>query len=217
MSPVYHAGWTAFRALFAVYFRWRVWNVERVPLEGPVILAANHASFLDPPIIGAAVPRPISYLARESLFRFRVVRPLLKQWNAVPVDRDGGGARGLRLILERLNQGNGIVVFPEGTRTHDASLQAAHSGIGLVIAKTSAPVVPVRTFGTFEAFGRQHRFPRPYHTAVKFGKPLYYQSQRLEVKNCSRDRLKQIYRELSDDIMTQIGNLGPWADKALFP
>ena len=102
MNLSYFIGSSGFRLLFATYFRWRIYHRERVPQSGPVILASNHASFLDPPLIGSALRREINYLARESLFRFPVVGALLRSWNAVPVDRDGGGASGLRAILNRL-------------------------------------------------------------------------------------------------------------------
>ena len=142
--------------MFAVYFRWRVFNPERVPRTGGVILAANHASFLDPPLVGSGLHRGINYLARESLFRFPGIGWLLRSWNSVPVDRDGGGAAGLKAILERLLAGGAIILFPEGTRTRDGKLQPARSGIGLTVIKSNAPVVPVRMFGTFEALGRDH-------------------------------------------------------------
>jgi len=144
MNFSYFLGWCFFRALYALYFRWRVFNPERVPQTGAVILAANHASFLDPPLVGAALRRPINYLARESLFRFPGIGWLLRSWNSVPVNREGGGAAGLKAILDRLLAGGGIILFPEGTRTRDGKLQPARSGIGLTVIKSTALVVPVR-------------------------------------------------------------------------
>ncbi|HXG48756.1 MAG TPA: lysophospholipid acyltransferase family protein, partial [Methylomirabilota bacterium] len=161
MNPSYLLGWLLSRLIFATWFRWRVFHPENVPLEGPVVLASNHASFLDPPLIGAGLRRPLNYLARESLFRFPGVGALLRSWNAVPVDRDGGSGAGLKAILDRLLRGGAILLFAEGTRTRDGRLQPARSGIGLVVIKSTAPVVPVRVFGTFEAYGRHHSFPRP--------------------------------------------------------
>ena len=117
MNLSYRIGWTCFRVMYATYFRWRVFNAERVPLQGGVILASNHASFLDPPLVGCGLKRDINYLARESLFRFPGIGALLRSWNSVPVDRDGGGAKGLKTILDRLLNGAGIILFPEGTRT----------------------------------------------------------------------------------------------------
>ena len=158
MNLSYRIGWSVFRVMYATYFRWRVFNAERVPLQGGVILASNHASFLDPPLVGSGLKRDINYLARESLFRFPGIGALLRSWNAVPVDRDGGGAKGLKKILDRLLAGGGIILFPEGTRTKDGKLQPARSGIGLTVIKSAAPVVPVRVFGTFEAYGRNTNF-----------------------------------------------------------
>src|SRR5256885_133126 len=122
MNPSYFLGWCFFRALYKFYFRWRVYNPERVPETGPVILAANHASYIDPPLVGAGLRRGINYPARESLFRFPGIGVLLRSWNSVPVDREGGGAKGLKAILDRLLAGGAIILFPEGTRPRDGKL-----------------------------------------------------------------------------------------------
>jgi 1-acyl-sn-glycerol-3-phosphate acyltransferase len=212
MNVSYRIGWTLFRAVYATYFRWRVFGAENVPLSGGVILASNHASFLDPPLVGAGLRRDINYLARESLFRFPGIGALLRSWNSVPVDRDGGGAAGLREILNRLLAGGGIILFPEGTRTKDGKLQPARSGIGLTVIKSSVPVIPVRTFGTFEAFGRNHKFPRPVPVAVKYGEPMRFEKLRAEAKDCSKARLKEIYQEVADQIMAAIAKLEPRED-----
>ena len=212
MNLSYRIGWSLFRVMYATYFRWRVYNPERVPLQGGVILASNHASFLDPPLVGSGLKRDINYLARESLFRFPVVGAILRSWNSVPVDRDGGGAAGLKAILERLLAGGGIILFPEGTRTKDGKLQPARSGIGLTVIKSTAPVVPVRVFGTFEAFGRNHKFPRPHRVAVKYGEPMLFEKLRAEAKNCSKLLLKEIYQQVADEIMAAIAKLEPRED-----
>jgi 1-acyl-sn-glycerol-3-phosphate acyltransferase len=212
MNFVYFLGWCFFRAIYATYFRWRVFNPERVPLEGPVILASNHASFLDPPLVGAGVKRGINYLARESLFRFPGIGWLLRKWNSVPVDRDGGGAAGLKAILDRLLNGGAIILFPEGTRTRDGKIQPARSGIGLTVIKSTATVVPVRVFGTYEAYGRHILFPRPRRIAVKYGRPMQFEKLRAEAKTCSKARLKEIYQEIANEIMAAIAGLEPCAD-----
>jgi 1-acyl-sn-glycerol-3-phosphate acyltransferase len=212
MNFSYRLGWLGFRAMFAVYFRWSVFNSERVPQTGGVILASNHASFLDPPLLGSGLKRDINYLARESLFRFPGIGALLRSWNSVPVDRDGGGAAGLREILNRLHAGGAIILFPEGTRTPDGKLQPVRSGIGLTVIKSDAVVIPVRTFGTFEAFGRNHKFPRPKKVAVKYGEPMRFEKLRVEAKNCSKPRLKEIYQQVADEIMAAIAKLEPRED-----
>jgi len=217
MNPVYFLGWIVYRALLRFYFGWRVFNQERAPLNGPVILASNHSSYLDPPLVGAGIKRGINYLARENLFRFPVVGWILHQWQVVPVDREGGGAKGLKAILDRLLEGGAIILFPEGTRSRDGKIQPARSGIGLTVIKSRAPVVPVRVFGTFEAYGRQMVFPRPRRVAVKYGRPMRFIELRAEAKVCSKPRLKEIYQQVADEIMTAIATLQAFEDKAEFP
>jgi 1-acyl-sn-glycerol-3-phosphate acyltransferase len=212
MNPVYFLGWSAYRCLFATYFRWRVFHPERVPANGPVILASNHATFLDPPLVGSGVTRDINYMARKSLFRYPGVGWILRTVNAVPVDRDGGGAAGLKAILDRLRAGGGIVLFPEGTRTKDGNLQPARSGIGLVVAKSEAPVVPVRVFGTFDAKWKRIKLLRPPRLAIKYGRPMQFERLRAEAKDCPKARLKEIYQEIADEIMAEIARLEPRPD-----
>jgi 1-acyl-sn-glycerol-3-phosphate acyltransferase len=213
MNPVYFIGWSFYRTVFATYFRWRVYNNERVPLKGPVILASNHASFLDPPLVGSGLKRDINYLARKSLFRIPLLGWILRTVNAVPVDRDGGGAAGLKAIMDRLHDGGAIILFPEGTRTKDGKLQPARSGIGLTVIKSEAPVVPVRVFGTREAWGRGMRIPRPHRVTLKYGQPLNFDQLRAEAKECSKARLKEIYQQVADEIMAAIAKLEPHEDK----
>jgi 1-acyl-sn-glycerol-3-phosphate acyltransferase len=217
MNFSYWVGWTFSRLVFATYCRCRVCNAERVPLHGPVILAANHASYLDPPLIGSGVKRMINYLARENLFRFSIVRSVLLSWQVVPVDRDGGGAAGLRAILERLLAGGAIILFPEGTRSRDGRLQPARSGIGLTVIKSNAPVIPVRVFGTFDAYGPHSRLPRPRRLVVKYGEPMLFAELRAEAKSCSKPRLKEIYQQVADEVMGTIAALQPCEDKTTFP
>ena len=207
MNPVYRAGWLVFRLVYSVYFRWRVFTPEHVPKTGPVILASNHSSFLDPMLVGAGLPREINYLARESLFRFPILGWVLHKWQAVPVNREGGGAKGLKAILDRLLAGGAIILFPEGTRSADGNLQPARSGVGLTVIKSTAPVVPVRVFGTFEAYNRHMRFPHPKRVAVKYGEPMNFEKLRLEATTCTKERLKEIYQDVADEIMKQITSL----------
>lgn len=171
-------------------------------------MASNHASFLDPPLVGSSLKRDLHYLARASLFRVPLLGAILRAVNAVPVDREGGAA-GLKAILERLLAGNAIILFPEGTRSFDGRMQAPRSGIGLTVIKSNVPVIPVRLFGTYEAFGRHLRFPRPRHVAVKFGQPLSFDRLRAEAKTCSKTRLKEIYQEVAREIMSAIAALEP--------
>ncbi len=207
MTLVYWLTWSTCRLIFGIYFRWCVHNPERVPVEGPVILASNHASFLDPPLVGSGIPRPINYLARESLFRVPIFGAYIRALNSVPVDRDGAGAKGLKMILDRLLKGGGIILFPEGTRTTDGELQPARSGVGLTVIKSDAPVVPVRVSGTFRAWNRKMIIPRPRRIQVAYGHVMEFGELREEAKTCGKKRLKEIYQEIADQLMGEIGKL----------
>jgi 1-acyl-sn-glycerol-3-phosphate acyltransferase len=217
MKFFYFINWSWIRLAFRFYFRWRVIHPERVPLQGPVILASNHASYLDPPLVGAGLHREVCYLARESLFRYPGIGAGLRAVNAVPVDRDRGGAAGLRAIFDRLLEGHAILLFPEGTRSKDAGLQPARSGIGLVVIKSGAPVVPVRVFGTFEAYNKSTLIARPRSVTVKYGQPMDFAVLRTEAKSAPKARVKQIYQEVADEIMREIARLEPHADQESFP
>lgn len=212
MTASYFAGWTFFRAVFAIYFRWKVFNPERVPLDGPVILASNHASYIDPPLVGAGVERQINFLARDSIFHVPILSGILRSWDVVPVDRDGGTGRGLKMILSRLEKGGAIILFPEGTRSRDGELNAARSGIGLTVIKSTAPVLPCRVFGTHRAFGPHMVIPRPRQLTVKYGRPLLFQAMRSEAAICSKQRVKEIYQRVADEIMAEIARLEPLND-----
>jgi 1-acyl-sn-glycerol-3-phosphate acyltransferase len=212
MTVCYAIGWHFFRLYFSMYHRFRVFNVERVPLQGPVILASNHASYIDPPLVGAGVRRQISYLARDSIFRVPVLASILRSWKVVPVDRDGGTGRGLKAILDRLACGGAVILFPEGTRSRHGELNPARSGVGLAVIKSAAPVVPARVFGTYQAFGAQMLLPRPRPLAVKYGRPLFFEALRLEAQSCSKPRLKEIYQQVADEVMAAIAGLEPKED-----
>jgi 1-acyl-sn-glycerol-3-phosphate acyltransferase len=212
MTACYAVGWWFFQAYFRAYHRFEAFNPERVPLQGPVILASNHASYIDPPLVGSGVRRQINFLARDTIFHVPVLASILRSWDVVPVDRDGGTGRGLKAILDRLARGGAIILFPEGTRSRHGELNPARSGIGLAVIKSAAPVVPARVFGTYAAFGPKMNIPRPRKLKVKFGQPMFFAALRAEAKDCAKPRLKEIYQEVADQIMVEIARLEPKKD-----
>lgn len=207
MTWTYRTAWWAARLAARWIYRTRIEHVDRIPAVGPVILASNHASLADPPLIGGSVPRAVSFLARDTLFQIPVLGWYIRKLNAVPVNREGGGGAGLKAILDRLHGGAAILLFPEGTRTSDGGLRPARSGIGLTVIKSGAPVVPIRLHGTYEAWGRHQRFPGPGRFRVVVGEPLRFEALRAEAKTCDKERLKAIYQEVADTIMGRIAEL----------
>ncbi len=192
---------------FGLYCRTSWHGRENVPSEGSVILASNHASFFDPPLIGCSLPREICYLARESLFHFGPFGKIISALNSIPVDRDGGGAKGLKMIFSKLKEGAGILLFPEGTRTDTGELLEAEPGIGLTILKTDAPVIPVYISGSFDAFSKNDKFPKPKKISVHFGEQIDYNHMRSEFKKASASERKEFYLKAAQKSMSAIAEI----------
>lgn len=182
-------------------FSLQVHGRENLIEEGPALIASNHQSFLDPPIVGSCLFREIHYLARKSLFDIPVVGKLLPHLRVVGVDRDGADMSALKAVIRLVKNGGCTIVFPEGTRTGDGRLLPAKSGLGLIIAKTLAPVVPTRIFGAFEAFPRTAKFPRRAPVTVVFGKPLHFSKADIAGEP------REVYQRLSDRVMAAIAAL----------
>jgi len=198
-----------FRVFFTMYFRFRVHHSERVPCEGPMILAPNHVSYTDPAFVAVAMRRLVIGLARESAFKVPVGGSLLRSWHAIPVDRDGASGKGLRTILQRLREGNAVGIFPEGTRSPDGQLQDAQPGIGLLILKSEAPVVPVHLHGAFEAWGRHLTVPRPHRVELTFGEPMDFAELRRQARRTKGPAAKALYQRAAVDLIAAINGLNP--------
>lgn len=161
MSPLYGVCHYALRVSYDMWFRGEVRGTEHLPKSGPFLIASNHASHLDPPMVGVHVPRQMSFFARKTLWAGGVASWWLDGVGTIPVDRDGGqDVAALKRVLRALAAGRVMILFPEGTRSPDGQLQTPKPGIGFIVCKTQVPVVPARIFGSFEAFGKGARFPR---------------------------------------------------------
>ncbi len=157
---------------FHVYFRLARLGREHVPASGPVLLAANHRSFLDPFVIGAMVRRPVYYVAKKELFENRLQGWFLNALGAFPVDRGASDAEMLETARTILERGDAVVIFPEGTRIRAGALGAPKRGVGRLALETGAPIVPVALIGT-EHVRRGWRI-RPRKVTVRAGRPLTY-------------------------------------------
>ncbi len=144
-----------------------------MPGEGPVILVANHASMLDPVVLGCAVGRPVRFMAKHELFRNRMFGSVLRSLGAFPVRRGQSDREAFHTALEVLSRGEVLGIFPEGTRSLNGELQPPYSGAAVLAEKTGAPVVPVGIIGTHQVMRRGSWLPRPGRIAVRVGRPLY--------------------------------------------
>lgn len=163
---------TALWAASKLLYRMKTEGRLRVPSEGPAVLLANHTSHLDPPLVGGATRRQLSFLARDTLF-VGVLGRLIRTYEALPVDRDGAGIGGVRAILKRLKQGGAVLLFPEGTRSADGELQEFKPGFVALVRRGKAPIVPIGIAGAHEAWPRGAK--RPHLTgrvALHYGEPI---------------------------------------------
>jgi 1-acyl-sn-glycerol-3-phosphate acyltransferase len=189
------------RILARIFFRFRIVHRERLPETGGFILAANHQSYFDPPLVGICSRRAVHYLARKTLMDWPFFGPMFPDMNVIPVDRDGNDMSALKTVIRKVKSGEGVVLFPEGTRSSDGNLQPAQAGVGLVIAKTLAPVVPVRIFGSFEAFPKGSKKVKLHPITVVIGKPIQFSESDVAPPN------RETYRQLGQRVMDAIGQL----------
>jgi glycerol-3-phosphate dehydrogenase (NAD(P)+) len=161
-----------FQPFFHIYFRMRRIGREYMPKSGPVIVAANHRSFLDPFVIGTMARRPMFYMAKKELFSHRWQAWILSLLGAFPVDRGSGDAESMETARAILDSGGIVLVFPEGTRIRPGSLGTPHRGVGRLALQTGAPVVPVAVIGTEEV--RRGWRIRPRKVTIRAGRPLRF-------------------------------------------
>ncbi len=173
MHPVYWIFRTFFLVTFTILHRFRVYGKEHLPTGGAII-ASNHASFIDPPIIGAACNEELWYIARDSLFRYPMFRFMITSLNAYPVTGSNADRKTLRIIGYKLKEHKKAVIFPEGERTWDGKMLPFKTGIGMLAFRYNVPIIPTYIHGSYAVWNRTHRFPLPWgKLACVFGTPIY--------------------------------------------
>ena len=202
MNLSYRIGHIMFRAFARSFYDFRVIGEENLKLPGAALVVANHVSFMDPPFIGQAFDEAIYFFARKSLFDHPMAGKLLRSWHSIPIDRDKPDASSLKATIRLLKSGKKVLMFPEGTRSFDGLPQKAEAGVGLFIAKSNAPVLPVRIYGTFEAYPRGAKIIRPARIRLVVGKP--YQPD-LKARAAAEGR--DLYQSLADEVMDRISEL----------
>jgi 1-acyl-sn-glycerol-3-phosphate acyltransferase len=201
MTIVYNIFYNLAKLLARMIFSMRVIHPERMVESGPLLIAVNHSSFFDPPLAGICSRRGVYYLARKTLLKWPFFGPLFPAMNVIPVERDGNDMSALREVIKKVKEGNAVLLFPEGTRSLDGDLQPARAGIGLVIAKTGAPVLPMRILGAYEAFPKNARRFQLSQITVVIGEPIHFSAE--EISNSSRET----YQSLSNRVMDAIAAL----------
>ena len=198
MRPYYRFAYTMV-GLELLLHRMRVEGRENIPEEGCLIIS-NHVSFMDPTTVGWAIPKEIFFLGRKSLFKPPFWNRFLPICNVLPIDREGNDITGLRRIIKKLQGGDSVLLFPEGTRSQDGQLQSAEPGAALIAIKAGVPVLPARVFGTYESLSRHAKRLRFHPVRVVIGKPY------LPTVPPGRPG-KEVYHLVAQEMMAHIAEL----------
>ncbi|RMF65832.1 MAG: 1-acyl-sn-glycerol-3-phosphate acyltransferase [Cyanobacteria bacterium J069] len=164
--------WLVVAPMLRFYFRGRVYGMEHVPRTGPLVVVANHASDFDPPLLSCCVRRPVSYMAKEELFRVPVLKQAIALYGAYPVKRGSADRSAIRAALHQLEEGWAVGIFLSGTRPPDGRIPDARLGAAMIASKVQAPLLPVSLWGTEAILPKGSRFPRPVPITVRVGQPI---------------------------------------------
>jgi 1-acyl-sn-glycerol-3-phosphate acyltransferase len=200
MTYIYKLCRHIFWLLARLFFRHEVIHAERILTDGPVLVCANHTSYLDPPAVGIAFPVPIHYLARRSLYSNAFARWLFPRLNVVPVDQERPEVSALKTIVRLLQSGKHVLIFPEGERSVTGELLRAEPGTGFILAKARVPVQPVRVFGAHESLPRGVNRLRLRKLTIIIGEPLRF-------TDADFAGGKAAYQIVSDKVMSAIAAL----------
>ena len=161
-----------------LYLRLTREGLEHLPRTGPAIIVANHSSYADPVVLGAASPRPIHFIVLQRMFDMVLLRWFYWGMGTIPVRLEGQDSRGIKRALRVLSRGRVLGVFPEGTRSPDGKVGEARPGAAMIAALSGAPVVPAYIEGARDVLPVGAGFPRPIRVNVRFGPPLYFERHR---------------------------------------
>lgn len=177
-TPVYYLGGSLLRLFYWLYGRWTIVGLENVPKSGGVLLAGNHVSNLDPPMVGGALfgYRRVRFMAKSELWSTKIGGFIMDRVMSYPVKRGTADRPTIRRTLEWLAQGDAIAIFPEGERSENGRLQPAQPGVALLVQKSGVPVIPVAIVGTFAMWPKGRKSLKRVPLTIAFGAPLHFPS-----------------------------------------
>lgn len=200
MDIIYDVAHFLFYFIFKPLFGFKVVGEENIPQRGPVIIACNHASNLDPVIVGTAMWRRVNFMAKGELFTTPAVGFFLRSWRSFPISRDQLDKTMLKTILGKLKDGEALGVFPEGTRGDGGELLPAKPGLGLIVSMSRAPVIPVYIKGSFRTLSKKDNMLHLVPLSIYFGKPMEFSAAAVA-------RGPERNKQIADEVMAAIAGL----------
>ena len=201
----YWIGFSCAWLLFRIGFRLKIVGKSRIKEAwkvGGVLIVANHTSFFDPPVVGFAYGKKAVFLGRKTLFKKGFFAWIYPRLNAIPVDQERGDMTSLKRIIKELRNGNPVLIFPEGERSLDGEIHKGEAGVGLIIAKSKVPVLPMRVFGAYEALSKESKFPKFFtQITVCVGEMIQFSEDQLKIKS------REAYQEISDKTIEAIESI----------
>ncbi len=204
VPPLYWLGHFLSTTLFRLLGKWRVYGRENVPTTGGAVIAANHTSYLDPPVVGGGLRRPCYYMGKKELFDVPVLGAAIRRTGCFPVDRDHPDTKVIKFAVELLKQGNLLCIFPEGGRSPTGKLMVEEAGIGpaLIANRAGVPIIPAHIRGTFESYPTGGKFPKRANISVTYGRPIDTAAEG------GGKASKAELQEITNRLMAEIGRLG---------
>ena len=188
------------------YFRIELQGLESLPKRGPAIVVANHASYLDAGLLGAALPRKVHFVVLSEMYKMWRIRWFYRGMETIAVNPGAGQHAPIRRCLKVLQAGRVMGIFPEGSRSSDGHLRPAQEGAALLALKSGAPVIPAGIRGAFDALPRGARWPRPRKIRIRLGKPLLFPQLPVGDRLARRATLAGFSQELMAAIASLIEN-----------
>ena len=207
MKILFWTGWTFFRVVATIIFRVKIRGAENIPQDGGFILASNHISYYDPPLVGCCTSREVYFFAKRELFRNRLFSSILLRVNARPVNRAGVDRSAIESAVEILKSGNGLTVFPEGTRSKTNDFLPVKPGIGMIARQAEVSIVPAFIQGANQLW---NCFIGKTRLSVSYGAPISSQWVKSQPDN------KDGYLAIADEIMNRIKELKEALPKPAF-
>jgi 1-acyl-sn-glycerol-3-phosphate acyltransferase len=161
--------WSVVSPVLHGYLRGRIYGDKKVPMQGPLIIVANHASNFDPPLLSNCVRRPVSFMAKESLFEVPVFAPAIRAYGAYPVKRGSADRSAIRAALQQLENGWAVGIFLQGVRSPDGQISSPKLGAAMIAAKAQVPLLPVSLWGTEKILKKGSALPFPVPVTVRIG------------------------------------------------